>query len=305
MSNYKKAYDTLQKAAATHQKFAAVSSNGQPVSSVLTHLRLPPHQTLLGVPDIMADECVVAAMAATEKDIAMACMSASTLLTTVYAVQVEKVLELVDIPRSADMLAVALHGYCIRIITSAGDPDTQAWHPCVSAIKAMFTDKFKAVRFEYTAHLDKEAKANAVITACADAEMVDANRPIEEIVSEKVNVTITGWLPLRSFPSMLSELSPRLFSIQRDPREEEEEEAPRSHRAPRAKQVKPVNATASSPKTAKLTQTTLPMAKKKATAEKKGKGAHNVADSNRRREAEEAGEGQRQGESQTRGGGGC
>ncbi|KAJ7834735.1 hypothetical protein B0H14DRAFT_3461904 [Mycena olivaceomarginata] len=151
------------KAAATHQKFAAVSSNGQPVSSVLTHLRLPPHQTLLGVPDIMADECVVAAMAATEKDIAM-------------VFQVEKVLELVDIPRSADVLAVALHGYCIRIITSAGDPDTQAWHPCVSAIKS-----------------HKEAKANAVITACADAEMVDANRPIEEIVSEKVYVAITAF----------------------------------------------------------------------------------------------------------------
>ncbi|KAJ7830101.1 hypothetical protein B0H14DRAFT_2260167, partial [Mycena olivaceomarginata] len=189
MSNYKKSHDTLQKAAATHQKFAAASSNGQPVSSVLTHLRLPPHQTLLGVPDVMADERVVAATTATEMDIATACTSATTLLTTVYAVQVEKALELVDIPRSADALAAALHGYCVRIITNAGDPDTQAWHPCVSAIKAAFTDEFKAVRFEYTARLDKEAatkeaKANAVITARADAEMVDANRPIEEIVSE-------------------------------------------------------------------------------------------------------------------------
>ncbi|KAJ7817507.1 hypothetical protein B0H14DRAFT_2177158, partial [Mycena olivaceomarginata] len=185
----KKAMTPCRRAAATHQKFAAASSNGQPVSSVLTHLRLPPHQTLLGVPDVMGDERVVAATTATEKDIATDRTSATTLLTTVYAVQVEKALELVDIPRSADALAAALHGYCVRIITNAGDPDTQAWHPCVSAIKAAFTDEFKAVRFEYTARLDKEAatkeaKANAVITARADAEMVDANRPIEEIVSE-------------------------------------------------------------------------------------------------------------------------
>ncbi|KAJ6487937.1 hypothetical protein C8R45DRAFT_786420, partial [Mycena sanguinolenta] len=165
------------------------SSNGTPVSSVLNHLKLPPHQTLTGVPDVMGDERVAAAMAASEKDIATARATATTLLTTVYAVQVEKAQELVEVPRCADALASTLNEYCVRIITRAGDPDTTVWQPCVSAIKAAFTDELKAVRFEFTARLDKEAmakeaKAHAIETACADAEMADANRPIDEIVSE-------------------------------------------------------------------------------------------------------------------------
>jgi hypothetical protein len=169
----------------------------------------------------MGDERVVAALASSEKDIATARTSTTTLLTTVYAVQVEKALELVDVPKCADALASALNEYCVRIITRAGDLDTTVWQPCVSAIKAAFTDEFKAVRFEFTARLDKEAmakeaKAHAVETARADAEMADANRPIEEIVSEKVNVAITGtFLPLTSFPSTLSELPPPISSIQR------------------------------------------------------------------------------------------
>ncbi|KAJ7929435.1 hypothetical protein B0H13DRAFT_1596238, partial [Mycena leptocephala] len=189
VTNYKNAHVTLQKAVTTHQKFATASSNGTPVSSVVNHLKLPPHQTLNGVPDVMGDERVVAALASSEKDIATARTSTTTLLTTVYAVQVEKALELVDVPKCADALASALNEYCVRIITRAGDLDTTVWQPCVSAIKAAFTDEFKAVRFEFTARLDKEAmakeaKAHAVETARADAEMADANRPIEEIVSE-------------------------------------------------------------------------------------------------------------------------
>ncbi|KAJ7207474.1 hypothetical protein GGX14DRAFT_366211, partial [Mycena pura] len=189
VTNYKSAHVTLQKAVATHQKYATASSNGTPVSSVVNHLKLPPHQTLSGVPDVMSHMRVVEAMATSEKDIATARASATTLLTTVYAVQVEKAQELVDVPKCADALASTLEEYCVRIITRSGDPDITAWHPCVSAIKAAFVDEFKAVRFEFTARLDKEAmvkeaKAHAVETARADAEMADANRPIEEIVSE-------------------------------------------------------------------------------------------------------------------------
>jgi hypothetical protein len=54
--DYKNAHVTLQKAVATHQNFATASSNGTPVSSVVNHLKLPPHQTLNGIPNIMGDE---------------------------------------------------------------------------------------------------------------------------------------------------------------------------------------------------------------------------------------------------------
>ncbi|KAF7369028.1 Cellobiose dehydrogenase [Mycena venus] len=157
VTNYKNAHVTLQKAATTHQKFATASSNGTHVSSVVNHLKLPPHQTLNGVPDVMGDERVVAALASSEKDIATARASATTLLTTVYAVQVEKAQGLVDVPHARRA-------------------------PLSQRILPAFTDEFKAVRFEFTARLDKEAmvkeaKAHAVETARADAEMADANRP--------------------------------------------------------------------------------------------------------------------------------
>ncbi|KAF7377282.1 hypothetical protein MSAN_00148500 [Mycena sanguinolenta] len=197
VSSYKAAHVTLQKAVATHQKFATASSNGTPVSSVVNHMRLPPHQTLSGVPDVMGDERVVAALEASEKDTAVARGSAVTFLTTVYAVQVERALQLVDVVKCADTLGNLLDEYCVRIITRAGDPDTKVWQPCVSALKAAFMDEFKAVRFEVTTRQEKEAaakeaKAQAVETARHDAEMADANRPIEEIVTEKVNVAVNA-----------------------------------------------------------------------------------------------------------------
>ncbi|KAJ7498002.1 hypothetical protein B0H11DRAFT_1998251 [Mycena galericulata] len=272
ISSYKSAHVTLQKAVATHEKFAMASSNGTHVSSVVTHLRLPPHQTLTGVPDVMGDERVVAAMASSEKDIASARTSTTTLLTTVYAVQVEKALELVDVPKCADALASALSEYCVRIITRAGDVDTAAWQPCVSAIKAAFTDEFKAVRFEFTARLDKEAmvkeaKANAVITARADAEMTDANRPIDEIIHEKVDVAVTA--ALNSKETQETEKKKKRPATADNPRSK-----------PKAKSKPQANATASSSKdTSKpLKQTTLSMAKKKdkSAQEHKGKSGKDV-----------------------------
>ncbi|KAJ6495027.1 hypothetical protein C8R45DRAFT_899835 [Mycena sanguinolenta] len=269
VSNYKNAHVTLQKAVTTHQKFAMASSNGTPVSSVLNHLKLPPHQTLTGVPDVMGDERVAAAMAASEKDIATARATATTLLTTVYAVQVEKAQELVEVPRCADALASTLNEYCVRIITRAGDPDTTVWQPCVSAIKAAFTDELKAVRFEFTARLDKEAmakeaKAHAIETARADAEMADANRPIDEIVSEKVSVAVTA----------LKE-SLEIEKKKQHPAPVE----PNSKPKPRPKAA--VTATASSsrdtPKPLKQTKLTMEKKSEKPTTEKKkgkgGKGA--------------------------------
>ncbi|KAJ7887800.1 hypothetical protein B0H14DRAFT_3430412 [Mycena olivaceomarginata] len=157
-----------------------------------------PHQTLNSVPDVMGDEHVMAAMASSEKDIATARLSATTLLTTVYTVQVEKALELVDIPKCTEVLASALNEYYIHIIIHTGNQDTTVWQLCVSAIKAVFTNEFKVVHFKFTVRLDKEAmvkeaKVHAVEIAHADTEMTDTNRPIEEIVSEKVNVAISAF----------------------------------------------------------------------------------------------------------------
>ncbi|KAJ6631641.1 hypothetical protein B0H10DRAFT_2207264 [Mycena sp. CBHHK59/15] len=60
VSDYKLAHATLEKAATVHYKYAAASSTGTFVSSVLSHMKLPPHQTLQGVPDVMGDEREVA-----------------------------------------------------------------------------------------------------------------------------------------------------------------------------------------------------------------------------------------------------
>ncbi|KAJ7899748.1 hypothetical protein B0H13DRAFT_2336904 [Mycena leptocephala] len=208
----------------------------------------------------MGDERIVAAMAASENDIAIARASATTLLTTVYAVQLEKAQELVDVPKCADALASALNGYCVRIITCSSDPDTTVWQLCVSAIKATFTGEFKAIHFEFTA-------ANAVETARADAEMADANRPIEEIVSEKVNVAVQALK--ETLESEKKKLRPALT------------DAPISKPKPKSKPQANAKASSSMDASKPLKQTTLAVVrskKDKPAKEKKGKARKDVVD---------------------------
>ncbi|KAJ7155078.1 hypothetical protein C8R46DRAFT_872147, partial [Mycena filopes] len=187
---YKSAQRSLQQATATLHKFAG-STTDNVASSVVSHLKLPPHQTIQGVPDVMDDPRVTAAKTLAEEEISTARSSTTALLSTIYTVQAEKARELVDVTKCADALAAALTEYCVRIITRSEDPDKTAWNPLVSAFKMVFTNELRMLRFELTARLDKEAsakeaKANAVLTARADAEMVDANKPVKEIVDEAV-----------------------------------------------------------------------------------------------------------------------
>ncbi|KAK6966376.1 hypothetical protein R3P38DRAFT_3299874 [Favolaschia claudopus] len=167
VTQFREAHHDLQRAVAT-EKYATASSTGKHTSAVLGNMKFPPHKTLQGF-DVMTDVRVVEALAAAEKDLATAHSSTSTYLTTVYAVQVEKARERVDVAKNADMFAATLTEYCVRIITLAGDPDTAAWQPCVSAVKATLTEQLKGTRFEFTARLDrdattKEADAQAVLT---------------------------------------------------------------------------------------------------------------------------------------------
>ncbi|KAJ6534380.1 hypothetical protein B0H19DRAFT_964579, partial [Mycena capillaripes] len=187
VTSYKAAQRTLQNAMATYDKFALASSNGNVPSPVLMHLKLPPHQTLQGIPDVMVNPRVVEVMTLTMNNITSTQKSTTNLLTTVYTVQVEKARELVDVAKCADVLGSTLNEYCDRIMTRAGKLDLAAWQPCVSALKAAFTDELRASHLELTARLDKEAaateaKATATLVTRADAEMADANLPIKEMI---------------------------------------------------------------------------------------------------------------------------
>ncbi|KAK6977821.1 hypothetical protein R3P38DRAFT_3471843 [Favolaschia claudopus] len=195
-------------------------------------------------------------------------MSVCTYLTTVYAVQVEKARERVDVAKNADMFAATLTEYCVRIITLAGDPDTTAWQPCVSAVKATLTEQLKGTRFEFTARLDrdattKEANAQAVLTARADAEMVDANRPIEEIIAEKVDTAVVTKLA-------------SLAKESKEPEKKKQRPAPAASTSTQTTNTKPkqkvAKASSSKDSSKPLKQTKLDLQKKEKPAQEKKKG---------------------------------
>ncbi|KAJ7182470.1 hypothetical protein C8R43DRAFT_967277 [Mycena crocata] len=193
LTRYKSTQTALQRAQSTLSKFGQVSSNGAIPSSVSNHLKLPLFQPIQLAADAVSDERVVDAKKAAEKDIATALQSSVKLLTTFYEVQVETCRNMLDVATCADAYANALTEYGKSIMTASGDADidVNVWQTCITRLKVAFTLEIKNLKYDFTARTmseaeAKEAKANAVLTARADAEMADATRPIGEMLDEKV-----------------------------------------------------------------------------------------------------------------------
>ncbi|KAK7027126.1 hypothetical protein R3P38DRAFT_3191444 [Favolaschia claudopus] len=171
----------------------------------------------------------------------------STYLTTVYAVQVEKARERVDVAKNADMFAATLTENCAPVSS-------------------------------FTARLDrdattKEADAQAVLTARADAEMVDANRPIEEIIAEKVNTAVvTKFGCLTSLPLLLASLAKEST----EPEKKKQRPAPAASNSKQTTNTKPkqkaAKASSSKDSSKPLKQTKLDLQKKEKPVLEKKKG---------------------------------
>ncbi|KAJ6540160.1 hypothetical protein DFH09DRAFT_929712, partial [Mycena vulgaris] len=186
LNDFRTSQTALQKASATSSKFGLNSSNDAIPSSVSNNLKLPHTQLIKVAAGADLDDRVAVARVAAEKEIATASIEATKYLGTLYSVQVEYCRKHVDVPAVADGFAAALQAYSTSIITSAGGPDTTVWNTVISRLKAATVAELQNLNYEFVASLEKEAevkeaKANAVSTARADAEMTDATKPIGEL----------------------------------------------------------------------------------------------------------------------------
>ncbi|KAJ7629920.1 hypothetical protein B0H17DRAFT_831021, partial [Mycena rosella] len=189
LTSYRGLQTALQRTMTTLSKFGLASSNNTVPSVVQNHMKLPPHQLVQGAAGADDKEVVSMAKAAAVKDIAAAHATTTAYLATLYLAQVDECRARVNVATCSDTFAKTLNEYGNRIITSAGDADLTQWEACITLIKAAFTLDLQSLKYEFTTRLERdadsrEAKANAVATANTDAEMLDATKPIAEIIKD-------------------------------------------------------------------------------------------------------------------------
>ncbi|KAJ7764134.1 hypothetical protein DFH07DRAFT_770540 [Mycena maculata] len=161
INHFKNAQMLLQRAMVTQSKFGLATANGAYTSA--------PIQSAVGTMD---DERVVGAKADAEAAITTACTATTTLLSTIYLVQVEKLCAQIDPISVVAAPSGALTAYANGIIERSGgdEDDLTAWDPCIAKLKAACLAELKALKFEFTARAQqdaetKEAKAAAVNNA--------------------------------------------------------------------------------------------------------------------------------------------
>lgn len=191
LTDYKGAQASLQKSMATNDLFAHSSSNDAIPSVISNHLKLPTYQLVKSASGVDEDPWVVAALETAVKDLATVMQSATKYLGTVYTVQVEHCKTMITASSCADRFAAKLTEYSELIIGQAGSADLQRWAPCIVKLKAAFRTELEDLNFEFCAcqrkmAVAKETKATAMATARADAEMIDAMKPVGELISDEV-----------------------------------------------------------------------------------------------------------------------
>ncbi|KAJ7767015.1 hypothetical protein DFH07DRAFT_955149 [Mycena maculata] len=146
------------------------------------------------------DPRVVEARDLAANDLTTVAQSATTYLGTVYAVQVEACKAMINTTNAAERFAEALQSYSGTIISGVGSTDLNRWTPCITMLKAAFLQELEDLNFEFCARQAKaakakETKATLVATARQDAEMIDAIKPVGELISEEVKRQLAQQLP--------------------------------------------------------------------------------------------------------------
>jgi nucleotide-binding universal stress UspA family protein len=230
LSGFKNAQEALQRALATQKKFAESSSTGLVPSAVIKSVKMPYVQVMKLAVGIETDLVVTAAKALAEKELSSAAVSCTKYLSALYEVQVCAIRDKTKVANVADEFAVALTAIGASIMSDATGGDGAVWAPLIARLKMAFTTELETAMVEFVAIFRreaqaKEAKANAVNTARADAEMADGTRPVAEIIDEKIGAQYESTCPPRSHPSLLyADTSPFPFLAPRA-REEDFEDA--------------------------------------------------------------------------------
>ncbi|KAJ7838961.1 hypothetical protein B0H13DRAFT_1650444 [Mycena leptocephala] len=191
LSGFKNAQEALQRALATQKKFAESSSTGLVPSAVIKSVKMPYVQVMKLAVGIETDLVVTAAKALAEKELSSAAVSCTKYLSALYEVQVCAIRDQTKVANVGDEFAVALTAIGASIMSDATGGDGAVWAPLIARLKMAFTTELETAMVEFVAIFRreaqaKEAKANAVNTARADAEMADGTRPVAEIIDEKI-----------------------------------------------------------------------------------------------------------------------
>ncbi|KAJ7910396.1 hypothetical protein B0H13DRAFT_607910 [Mycena leptocephala] len=189
LSDFRDSQQVLQKAISTLSKHEMHSSNGAIPTTVSNNLKFPHVQLVKGAPGAGDDAEVSAEKVNAEKKIAEAAGAVTSYLGKLYANQVTLCRQLVNVPAASTVFSHRLEAYAKPIITAGGGDDDTVWDTVITALTNAIADELQNLNFEFVAVLDreaeaKEAKATAVITARADAEMADATKPVKELVME-------------------------------------------------------------------------------------------------------------------------
>ncbi|KAJ7760251.1 hypothetical protein DFH07DRAFT_714545, partial [Mycena maculata] len=190
LNDYKGAQTALQKAVATNDLFVHSTSNGATVPALISnHLKLPTYQLVKSATGVDNDPRVVEARDLAANDLTTVAQSATTYLGTVYAVQVKVCKAMINPTNAAERFAEALQSYSGTIISGVGSTDLNRWTPCITMLKAAFLQELEDLNLEFCARQAKaakakETKATLVATARQDAEMIDAIKPVGELISE-------------------------------------------------------------------------------------------------------------------------
>ncbi|KAJ7456430.1 hypothetical protein B0H11DRAFT_1925749 [Mycena galericulata] len=179
LNDYKGAQASLQRATTTCSGFTQSAAGGAP-SVITNHLKMPPYQLVKLAPSVDEDPRVVEALKVANNSLKAVHDATTTLLSTVYAVQVE------HYRFEADLTA-----YCQSCIQGAGYEADNRFETCITMLKSAFTRELEEHAIDFTAKLiksnaQKEAKAVTLANARADAEMADATKPVMSMIGEEI-----------------------------------------------------------------------------------------------------------------------
>ncbi|KAJ7456428.1 hypothetical protein B0H11DRAFT_1739291, partial [Mycena galericulata] len=188
LNDYKGAQASLQRATTTCSGFTQSAAGGAP-SVITNHLKMPPYQLVKLAPSVDEDPRVVEALKVANNSLKAVHDATTTLLSTVYAVQVEHCRALTNAGACADRFEADLTAYCQSCIQGAGYEADNRFETCITMLKSAFTRELEEHAIDFTAKLiksnaQKEAKAVTLANARADAEMADATKPVMSMIGE-------------------------------------------------------------------------------------------------------------------------
>ncbi|KAJ7038114.1 hypothetical protein C8F04DRAFT_951555, partial [Mycena alexandri] len=190
LNDYKGAQGSLQRATATCNGFAQSAAGGAP-SVVTNHLKLPSYQLVKSAPGVDEDPRVTEALKAANDSLTAVHETATKLLSTVYAVQVEHCRTMTNAGACAERFAADLTAYCKDVVLNSGFEDADRYETAVAMLKSAFIRELEELAIDFTAKLMKtsalkEAKAVTLANARADAEMTDATKPVADMIGEEI-----------------------------------------------------------------------------------------------------------------------